>query len=187
MSKPGQFFDKHDDKSNVDDRNRYLAEKLEEDKLTWRRLPNMEKIELEVHLKELADGAVESRPFLELVNDESACNANDKISHQYVERGKAAFIRAKSRGAGLMVGAYITEIGGGVLEFNGKLAAATLEYGNGNWWNSEKMIAHLKEVIALRLAKYPWARVIWRFCQGRRRTERLSNEHWARWQAAHYA
>ena len=56
---------------------------------------------------------------------------------------------------------------GGILsaDINGELqlAAEMLEYGQGNWWNSARMIAHLKRVIEIRKQAFPWARVIWRF------------------------
>ena len=42
--------------------------------------------ELEALLRELAAGPVHDRPFVELVCDETACNANDKPNHQYVEK-----------------------------------------------------------------------------------------------------
>ena len=43
------------------------------------------------------------------------------------------------------------------------VATAMLEYGNGVWWNSARMIKDLRRVIVLRKRKFPWARVIWRF------------------------
>ena len=164
FAKKGEFFDKHDDKAIVDDRERYLAEKKIHDLLTWRKLPHFDDpAALEAHLKELADGPAANRPYVELVNDETACNANDTVNHQYTEKGKNAYIRSKSKGAGIMVGAYITEVFGRILQHDGKMAAASLEYGNGRWWNSRRMLKHLKEVIEIRKKRLPWARVIWRF------------------------
>jgi hypothetical protein len=164
FAKKGEFFDKHDDKAVEADRIRYLAEKELLDLTTWRKLPYFDKPEeLEARLKELAEGPDDAKPYVELVNDESACNANDAVNHQYIEKGKNAYIRSKSKGAGVMVGAYITEVFGRILQFEGKMAAESLEYGNGRWWNSKKMLKHLREVIEIRKKRLPWARVIWRF------------------------
>ena len=41
--------------------------------------------------------------------------------------------------------------------YRGKMAAATLEYGNGLWWNSALMLAHLREVMEIRKSAFPWA------------------------------
>jgi hypothetical protein len=105
----------------------------------------------------------EERPFIEIVHDESACNANDGLKFQYVHTSKSATLRSKSNGAGIMTSAFITEVLAGVMKDADGIAAETLEYGKGNWWNSERMLAQLRKVVALRNRLFPWARCIWRF------------------------
>jgi hypothetical protein len=48
-----------------------------------------------------------------------------------------------------MVCAYITEVFGCVLRHENEMAAESLEYGNGCWWNSKKMLAHLRKVLTI--------------------------------------
>ena len=62
-----------------------------------------------------------------------------------------------------MTSAFICELQGGPVCYAEEIAAETLEYGGGNWWNSTKMLAHLRRVIELRKKLFPWARVVWRF------------------------
>ena len=121
--KQGHFFDNHDREDVVADRHRYLDEKIEQDKVTLHEMPTEDDIKryLQQHPSE--------RPYIEIVHDESACNANDKLSWQWVdakagERGK---LRSKSNGAGIMISAFITEVMGGVMEgLNQAMAAETL-------------------------------------------------------------
>ena len=153
----GTFFDGHDREDVVRDRMLYLAEKLEHDQSTLHKMPTTEEQLLYTQL------APADRPFIEIVHDESACNANDGIRFQYVHTSKSAKLRSKSNGAGLMSSAFITEVLGGVMKDAEAVAAETLEYGKGVWWNSAKMLAQLRKVIALRNRLFPWARCIWRF------------------------
>ena len=92
-------------------------------------------------------------------------NANDSVRWQYVERGKKGQLQSKSRGAGLMVAAYLTEVFGGVLHnpATGEIAATTLEYGGGRWWTSAKMMLDLKRVVEIRKQVLPFVNVVWRF------------------------
>jgi hypothetical protein len=99
-----------------------------------------------------------------------------------------ANIRSKSKGAGLMISAFITEIGGGILRDDvGRCGVEFLEYGNGNWWNSPKMLAQLKEAVEIRKRAYPFARVIWRFDNSSNHTAKADDalnafhEHRSRW------
>jgi hypothetical protein len=64
-----------------------------------------------------------------------------------------------------MESAFINEIQGGILtSWDGtKRAVAFLEYGQGEWWNSQKMVAHLEEVIKLAEEVFPWAQFVFRF------------------------
>jgi hypothetical protein len=104
------------------------------------------------------------RPLVELVHDESAINTNDDQSGQWQMEGELGKLRSKSKGKGLMVSAFISEIHGGVLtDPSGRRAAETLEYGQGLWWNSPKMLAHLDRTMDIAEAAFPWARCILRY------------------------
>ena len=153
----GTFFDGHDRADVVADRLLYLAEKLEQDKNTLHAMPSTADVELYMRLP------LKDRPFIEIVHDESACNANDRLKFQYVHTSKSATLRSKSNGAGLMTSAFITEVLAGVLADAEGVAAETLEYGKGVWWNSARMLAQLRKVVAIRNRLFPFARCIWRF------------------------
>lgn len=153
----GTFFDGHDRDDVVKDRLLYLAEKLEQDKDTLHQMPSDEEAKAYMEL------APKDRPFIEIVHDESACNANDSIKWQYVHTDKSAKLRSKSNGAGVMVSGFITEVLGGIMKLDGAVAAELLEYGKGLWWNSARMLKQLRAVIAIRNKLFPWARCIWRF------------------------
>lgn len=153
----GAFFDGHDRDDVVKDRLLYLAEKLEQDKKSLHAMPT----DAEKHRYSQLPPA--ERPYIEIVHDESACNANDSLRFQWVHNSKSAQLRSKSSGAGLMTSAFIVEMLGGVMEHDGKVAAECLEYGKGIWWNSNRMLSQLRRVIAIRNALFPWARCIWRF------------------------
>jgi len=156
----GLFFDGHERDDVKADRQQYLQQKLEQDRFTLHRPPT------DAEIKRWMDPSCpeEEKPYVEIVHDESTCSANDSVSWQYVEDGKTGLLRSKSQGAGLMVSAFITEVHGGVMFAGGKIAAETLEYGKGNWWNSVKMIKQLTDVVDIRKNLFPWARAcIWRF------------------------
>jgi hypothetical protein len=156
----GLFFDGHERDDVKEDRKKYLQQKLEQDRFTLHRPPT----EAEVKKWMEPNCPEEEKPYVEIVHDESTCSANDSVSWQYIEAGKTGLLRSKSQGAGLMVSAFITEVYGGIMFHDGKIAAETLEYGKGNWWNSVKMIKQLTDVIAIRKKLFPWARAcIWRF------------------------
>jgi len=80
-----------------------------------------------------------------------------------MEEGGVVPAVSKSEGQGIMLGVYLSEVEGGVMSFETEIAAVFLEYGKGNYWTSDRMIADLRKVIAIRKKKYPWAHVIWRF------------------------
>ena len=107
--------------------------------------------------------APKDRPYIEIVHDESACNANDTLKWQYVHTSKSAKLQSKSTGAGVMVSGFITEVLGGIMHSTSGVAAELLEYGKGLWWNSARMLRQLREVIKIRNELFPWARCIWRF------------------------
>jgi len=157
--KSGVYFDGHERSEVVADRVAYLAEKLEHDKRTIRVMPSVEKQE---EWKKLSKN---ERPIVELVHDECAFNAIDDTPIRWAERGDDKVLRRKSKGAGVMESAFINEIQGGILHSvdGTKRAVAFLEYGNGEWWNSDKMVAHLKEVIDLAEHVFPWAQFVFRF------------------------
>jgi hypothetical protein len=72
-----------------------------------------------------------------------------------------------------MISAFISEIQGGVLTLpNHRRAVKILEYGKGEWWNSEKMLAHLEDAIAIAEELFPWARLIFRFDHSSNHTAR---------------
>ena len=73
------------------------------------------------------------RPYIEIVHDESACNANDTIKYQYVETSKSTKLQSKSNGAGVMVSGFLAEVLGGILHSDSGVAAELLEYGKGLW------------------------------------------------------
>jgi hypothetical protein len=102
----------------------------------------------------------DKRPFVELVHDESTCNANDDVKWQYVEEGTSGLLRSKSQGTGVMLSVFINEPQGGPLYDGKNIAAESLEYGKGNYWNSNRMNKQLRKVIAMRLTVFAWARVI---------------------------
>ena len=60
----GTFFDGHDRADVVKDRNLYLSEKLEQDKLCLHSMPTAEDIEGYLKLPK------EQQPFIEIVHDE---------------------------------------------------------------------------------------------------------------------
>ena len=64
-----------------------------------------------------------------------------------------------------MTSLFVSEVQGGPLwdAEEKEMAAELLEYGKGNWWNSPKMLAHLRTAIKIRNKVFPWARVVWRF------------------------
>ena len=74
----------------------------------------------------------EERPFIEIVHDESACNANDGLKFQYVHTSKSATLRSKFNGAGIMTSAFITEELAGVMKDSEGAAVETLKYGKGS-------------------------------------------------------
>ena len=55
------------------------------------------------------------------------------------------------------------------------MAAVYLEYKKDNYWTSERMLAHLEQVIAIRKKKYPWARVTWRFDHSTNHTKKAED------------
>jgi hypothetical protein len=67
----------------------------------------------------------------------------------------------------------ISEIQGGVLTLpNHRRACKILEYGKGEWWNSDKMLAHLDQAIDIAEELFPWARLIFRFDHSSNHTAR---------------
>ena len=134
----GTFFDGHDRDDVRKDRLLYLAEKLEQDKRCLHAMPTDPEIAQYMQMKP------EDRPYIELVHDESACNANDSLKVQWVYKGESAKLRSKSSGAGLMTSAFIVEMLGGIMSTESAIAAETLEYGKGVWWNSSRMLSHLR-------------------------------------------
>ena len=157
--KSGGYFDGHEKPEVVADRVAYLAEKLEQDKRTIRKMPSVTDQEKWKKLPK------HERPIVELVHDECAFNANDDTPVRWAEKGVDKVLRRKSKGAGIMESAFINEIQGGILHsIDGRRrAVAFLEYGNGEWWESEKMVAHLREVIDLAEEVFPWAQFVFRF------------------------
>jgi len=156
-AKKGAFYDGYNREDVVADRMSYLREKLEQDKTSIHRWPTPEEIEAFMKLPP------DKRPFVELVHDESTCNANDDVKWQYVEEGTSGLLRSKAQGTGVMLSVFINEPQGGPLYDGKNIAAESLEYGKGNYWNSIRMNKQLRKVIAMRLTVFAWARVIWRF------------------------
>jgi hypothetical protein len=104
------------------------------------------------------------RPYVIIVHDESTCSSNDDQSFAWVaDDDPMPRLKSKSNGAGIMVSAFITEVGGGILSFEDQKAVEYLEYGSGNWWNSPKMVAQLKIAIEIAEKAFPWAQLVWRF------------------------
>jgi hypothetical protein len=166
-SKKGAYFDGHERPDVVADRVRYLAEKKEHDRLTVRSMPSKEEI------AEYMNRPFEERHYVEIVHDESACTANDAHNAQWGEKKRPGSIKRKSPGAGLMISAFISEIQGGVLTLpNHRRACKIMEYGKGEWWNSEKMLAHLEDAIDIAEKLFPWARLIFRFDHSSNHTAR---------------
>ena len=66
------------------------------------------------------------RPYIEIVHDESTCNANDTIKLQYVHSSKSAKLQSKSNGAGScnIVSGFLAEVLGGILHSDSGVAAA---------------------------------------------------------------
>ena len=82
--------------------------------------------------------APKDRPYIEIVHDESACNANDTLKWQYVHTSKSAKLQSKSTGAGVMVSGFITEVLGGIMHSTSGVAAELLEYGKGLWFGTRQ-------------------------------------------------
>jgi hypothetical protein len=153
----GGYFDGHSRDDVVKDRGRYLREKLITDKTTLHQMPSEEE-----KARYLALPLLE-RPYVEFVQDESCFNANQDNSKGIAKIGEAAELKSKSKGAGLMESLIINELQGGVTDYEGELCVELMEYGKGNWWTSDRMIAWLRKCIEIRKKLFPWARVIWRF------------------------
>ena len=58
-------------------------------------------------LDRLAGLPANERPFVEFVHDESALDANNTVNYQYLEKNEQSTIRSKSKGAVVMVSAYL--------------------------------------------------------------------------------
>ena len=62
-----------------------------------------------------------------------------------------------------MLALFLCEVDGAQLNFDGEDLYETLEYGDGNWWTSDKMLAWMDKVIPLFQKKFPWARLCFNF------------------------
>ena len=61
-----------------------------------------------------------------------------------------------------MTSAFICELSG-VLTDGTETSLEYLKYGQGLWWNSERMLNQLRKVLALAKRLYPWARFLFKF------------------------
>jgi hypothetical protein len=93
---------------------------------------------------------------------------------------KLGKLRSKAMGNGLMASCFITELEG-VLRDGNEDTTEYLEYGKGNWWNSEKFLVQLEKAILVAKRKYgSWANIIWRFdwsSNHKKKAENALNAH----------
>ena len=106
----------------------------------------------------------EDRPIIEIVQDESIVCAYDNQATAWVPKNqRCPRLMPKSKGRGIMVSAYICELAGGILKDGIIDSVEYLEYGQGLWWNSDRMVAQLMRVLDLAKKLYPWARFMFKF------------------------
>ena len=137
--KKGLYYDGHERDDVVADRLLYLREKDALDKKFLYKMPTQAEIE---HWKTLPPHL---RPWIELVHDKSAINANDGQNGQWVLKGHDPKTRSKSLGKGIMVSAFLSEVLG-ILEIRDaennliKSSTSYLEFGKKNYWTSAKCL-----------------------------------------------
>jgi hypothetical protein len=140
----------------------YLAEKLTDDPHIAHVMPPAQ--EIEQLLRFATEGQFDQLPWVEFSLDECCLTSNDKPKSRWGEVGTYnGLLRAKGEGAGIHICLIINEVQGGPLFWEGEIAAESLEYGRGTWWNSERFINFIRRAIGIRKGAFPWARVIWRF------------------------
>jgi hypothetical protein len=149
------YVDGHERPDVVAARNEYLAQKELTDTRTVHVWPAPDELR---RLSSLSE-----KPIVEFCLDECTLNANDKPRSRWVEEGQFhGKLRSKSLGAGIHLCVVINELQGGVLACDGEVAAETLVYGQGVWWNSERFLVFMTNAIRIRHKLLPWAHVIWR-------------------------
>jgi len=72
--------------------------------------------------------------------DESCYHANEQEYSVWTDAKSGVPLRKKSEGQGIMVSGFCT--------FDGWLNYKMFDYGKGNYWKSENMVAHVKEAYA---------------------------------------
>ena len=156
--KMGEFYDGHEAPENIADRKDYLQKVREIEQRTIRVMPTQEEIE------EFLKRKPEDRPYVEMIQDESICYAFDDESRAWVlENQPCPRLKPKSKGRGIMLSAFICELTGGILKDGEDTSVVFLEYGQGLWWTSERMIAQLEGVLDLAARLFPWAQFVFKF------------------------
>ncbi len=104
------------------------------------------------------------RLLIGMSQDEACCNSNETAKTKWrddeIEEDR---LPPKSKDQGLMMSVFISEVGGAELEFEGEQLYSLLEYGDGEWRTSPKMIYQLKRVMYALQRKHPWADLIFHF------------------------
>ena len=94
--------------------------------------------------------------YIEIIHDECVCNTNADQSSAWVEGTAHLPLKPKSLGKGLMISAFLTE-------HHGIIHYELLEFGGGNWWDSDKLLEQTKKVIEVAKKLYLGATLIFRF------------------------
>ena len=156
--KKGIYVDGHERDDVRIYREEYLRLKKIHDAHCVRTMPTPEQI------KEYMARPKNKRPYVEIVHDESCCNANDDQSSEWVPIGGSPKLKKKSLGKGIMVSLFLTEICGPLRDPDTKkLCVRYLEYGKGKWWRSANMVEHTRDAIRIAEKLFPWAQLIFRF------------------------
>jgi hypothetical protein len=154
--KSGQYFDGHESPHSVAERKNYLVKMLQLESRFLRAPPTDEFIRR----------PREQRPLIEIVQDESICYTYDDQSAAWTQPDQGDVrLKPKNIGRGIMLSAFICEYTGGLLRNGEWQSVEFLEYGQGNYWNSQKMLFQLFEVLDAVEQMFPWAQCLFKFDQ----------------------
>jgi hypothetical protein len=161
--KKGVYFDGHERPDVVLSRILYLVEKKEYDKRLLHTMPTeAQKAAFRLLPKD-------ERPIVELSHDECCFNSNEDVSRTWAEEKNQSSCKSKSKGAGMMVSAFISEIDGPQLEYTmaagGELLQlyTLLEYGTEGYWTSDKMMEQMAIVGPACMEKFDYAICLFKF------------------------
>jgi hypothetical protein len=102
-----------------------------------------------------------------VAHDESTYHANEAEDSVWTEAKLDVPLRKKSEGKGIMVSGFCT--------YDGWLDYKLFDYGKGNYWKSENMVAHVKQAYEKFKVKYPYARPLFLFDNSSNHTKRAAD------------